>query len=357
MVGPLEGLRVLDLSLQLPGPYASQLLVDLGADVLKVEPPGGDPARVYPALFAAVNRGKRSIVLDLKTLAGRDRILDLVSVADVFLEGFRPGVAARLGVDAPSVRERNPGIVYCSISGYGQTGPLAREPGHDLNYQAYAGLVSSDCPPRPPATTFGDLSAGLYAAFAICAAVRGRERHGRGEYIDVSITDLLVTWTLPRLAPALAGEPDFLTETPHYGVFETADAELVTIGVVHEEHFWSRLCEALALPAELAGATYAQRLEDPAHTRRTLAQAVREHTAEEVIARLRAADVPVAPVLDPVEAVQQEHFGARGTVAREAGTYRFAHPARFLYGTTGPAGPAPELDANAGEGFEDGGLG
>src|SRR6202167_5001149 len=130
-----SGLRVLDLSIWRPGPYATSLLVPLGADVLKVEPPGGDPMRHYAGLFAAVNAGKRSVELDLKDTDQRARALALATQADVLVEGFRPGVLARLGLDEPAVRALNPGIVYCSISGYGQHGPLALVPGHDLNYQ------------------------------------------------------------------------------------------------------------------------------------------------------------------------------------------------------------------------------
>ena len=140
----LSGLRVLDLSIWRPGPYATSLLVPLGADVLKVEPPGGDPMRHYPGLFAAINEGKRSVELDLKDADGRARALELAAQADVLVEGFRPGVLARLGLDEAAVRARNPGIVYCSISGYGQHDPRAALPGHDVNYQAWSGALTPE---------------------------------------------------------------------------------------------------------------------------------------------------------------------------------------------------------------------
>jgi crotonobetainyl-CoA:carnitine CoA-transferase CaiB-like acyl-CoA transferase len=164
--GFLCGLRVLDLSIWRPGPYATSLLVPLGADVLKVEPPGGDPMRSYPGLFAAVNEGKRSLVLDLKDAEGRARALDLAAEADVLVEGFRPGVLGRLGLDEAVVRRLNPGIVYCSISGYGQDDPRATLPGHDVNYQAWSGALTPDggtatrVLPLPTA----DLAAGMRAA-------------------------------------------------------------------------------------------------------------------------------------------------------------------------------------------------
>ena len=150
----LAGLRVLDVSIWRPGPYATSLLVALGADVLKVEPPGGDPMRHYAELFAPINAGKRSIELDLKGAAGRTRALELATEADVLVEGFRPGVMARLGLDDPAVRAANPGIVYCSISGYGQRDPRAALPGHDVNYQAWAGALRPEggSGAMPPAT-------------------------------------------------------------------------------------------------------------------------------------------------------------------------------------------------------------
>ena len=192
----LAGLRVLDLSIWRPGPYATSLLVTLGADVLKVEPPGGDPMRHYAGLFESINAGKRSVVLDLKDDAGRDRALALADQADVLVEGFRPGVMARLGMDEATVRRRNPALVYCSISGYGQEDERAALPGHDVNYQAWAGALTPEggtaALPRLPSA---DLASGLTAAFGICAAVIGRAISGEGTYLDVAMTDVMATWT------------------------------------------------------------------------------------------------------------------------------------------------------------------
>src|SRR5580658_10523489 len=194
----LSGLRVLDLSIWRPGPYATSLLVPLGADVLKVEPPGGDPMRHYTGLFGTVNAGKRSVVLDLKDAVDRDHCLSLAAAADVVVEGFRPGVMSRLGLDYGSVQVRNPGVVYCSISGYGQDDERAALPGHDVNYQAWAGSLSPEGAPAtlPPLPT-ADLASGLAAAFGICAAVIGRDGEGEGTLLDVSMTDVMATWTGP----------------------------------------------------------------------------------------------------------------------------------------------------------------
>src|SRR5262245_3946809 len=162
MSGLLDGMRVLDAGIWRPVPHATQMLADLGADVLKIEPPGGDPMRRFPELFADIASHKRSVILDLKTEDGRERALELAADAHVFTEGWRPGVAKRLGLDYETVRERNSAIIYCSLSGYGQTGPLVDRPGHDLNYQALAGAVA----PRPgtapaiPLVPIADLSGG-----------------------------------------------------------------------------------------------------------------------------------------------------------------------------------------------------
>ena len=192
----LADLRVLDLSIWRPGPYATSLLVALGADVLKVEPPGGDPMRQYPELFESVNAGKRSIVLDLKDGDDRARAMELALEADAVVEGFRPGVMARLGLDEATVRAAKPALVYCSISGYGQEDPRADLPGHDVNYQAWAGALAPEggtaTMPRLPVA---DLAGGMSAAFGICAAVLGRHATGEGAYLDVSMTDVLATWT------------------------------------------------------------------------------------------------------------------------------------------------------------------
>jgi len=172
VAGLLDGVRVLDLGIWRPVPYATQLLAEMGADVLKVEPPGGDPMRVFPQLFAILNANKRSVVVDLKTPAGAARVLALAAGADAVMEGFRPGVADRLGVGYEAVQAVNPSVVYCSISGFGASGPMAQVPGHDINYQALSGVLAPRGQ-RPAAASIpvGDLGAGMTAAMSVVAAV------------------------------------------------------------------------------------------------------------------------------------------------------------------------------------------
>ena len=233
MNGLLSGVRVLDLSIWRPGPYATQLLAEMGAEVIKVEPPGGDPMRVYLELFASLNADKRSIELDLKSEEGRARALELAAEADVVIEGFRPGVAARLGVDDDAVRAVNPSVVYCSLSGMGQDGPLALAPGHDLAYMAWAGVLAPHGgPPVVPAVPMADLAGGMAAAMAICAAVVRQLRTGEGERIDVAMTDVLATWTGAATNRTAHDEEDRAGRrgVPGYGTFETADGRHLVLG-------------------------------------------------------------------------------------------------------------------------------
>jgi crotonobetainyl-CoA:carnitine CoA-transferase CaiB-like acyl-CoA transferase len=336
----LSGLRVLDLSIWRPGPYATSLLVPLGADVLKVEPPGGDPMRLYPGLFAAVNEGKRSVELDLKDTVGRARALELATQADVLVEGFRPGVLARFGLDEAAVRSRSPGIVYCSISGYGQHDPRATLPGHDVNYQAWSGALTPDggtataVPPLPTA----DLAAGLTAAFGICAAVLGRITSGEGTYLDVSMTDVLATWTGPATPEAAGGTQADLPSgpTPGYGLFATADGGQVALGVINEQHFWASLCGELGL-GEVAALGFDERRGRGAELQGAIAEAIAARPRDGLVARLVGAGVPVAPVLDREGMLAANPFP------------RF--PIRLPLSVA--ARPVPTLDQHHGQGFEE----
>lgn len=260
----LDSVSVLDLTRLLPGGYATQLLCDLGADVIKVEQPGrGDYARdMEPkvdgvgVVFAAVNQGKRSLTLDLKDDRGRSIFYELVEEADVVIEGFRPGVVERLGVDHQSLREHNPDIIYCSISGYGQTGPYRDRPGHDLNYIGLAGLLDMtrthpDEPPTIPGFPVADAGGGLFAAFAIQSALLDRELGtGGGEYVDISMTDVVISFGGFLLAGAAVGEDTRSGHTPLtgqfpcYDVYETADGRYITLAAL-EPAFWERFCEGV----------------------------------------------------------------------------------------------------------------
>ena len=249
MTLPLGKLRMLDLSRQLPGPFCSTLLADLGMDVLVITAPGDPFAMGIPFL----GRNKRSMTLNLKAPRGRELLLRLAAEADVLLEGFRPGVTARLGIDDATLREKNPRLVYCSISGYGQDGPYRDRVGHDVNYLGYAGVLNyvgeSGGPPVIPGVQIADIGGGaLMAAVGILAALTARNQTGRGQRVDVSMLDGMVAWNVYHMLLAqLSGqEPrrggEQLTgRYPCYAVYETRDARHVTVGA-YEPHFWANLC-------------------------------------------------------------------------------------------------------------------
>jgi crotonobetainyl-CoA:carnitine CoA-transferase CaiB-like acyl-CoA transferase len=330
--GLLAGVRVLDLSIWRPGPYATQLLVELGADVVKIEPPGGDPMRVFPTLFAVLNAGKRSAAIDLKNRAERDAVLALARDADVVVEGFRPGVVRALGVDDESVRRINPSAVYCSISGYGQGGPLAELPGHDVNYQAWAGTLeprtADDAPvvPRPP---IADLAGGAYAALAVCAALVRRSRTGEGESIDVSMTDVLASWTGAVPPLTLPDGQEVGGQVAGYGTFRTADGGWVALGVISEDHFWTALTGALGLD-DAASLSFAERLALGTALTERIAEAIAQRKRDDLVRELAAAGVPASPVLSQDEMLGAEHFRDRGTVVDGPGGEPFMqHPLRY----------------------------
>lgn len=316
----LDGLRVVSLAQQYPGPYCTLLLADLGADVLLVErPQGGDPARGVGSVegmspfFAALNRNKRSIALDLHQEEGRAILWQLLHDADALVEGFRPGVMERLGFGPDEVRSRLPGLVYVSISGYGQDGPDRLVPGHDLSYAARAGLLANaDDPTRyhlPLA--IADLSSGTFAALAIVAGIAHRARTGNGVYIDLSMTEGLVSWMGTTLEPVLNGREDRRgSREPAYGTFRCADGSYLTLSIAFEDHFWRALCTALDM-AEHADLPSARRRARADELRQLIASRLAARPRDEWITTLQAADVPCGPVASLDEVVDDPQFRAR----------------------------------------------
>jgi crotonobetainyl-CoA:carnitine CoA-transferase CaiB-like acyl-CoA transferase len=350
--GLLQGVRVLDLSIWRPGPYATQLLADLGADVLKLEPPGGDPMRVFPQLFSTLNANKRSIVLDLHDPDQRAHAHELVADADALVEGFRPGVATRLGMGEPEVRAINPSIVYCSVSGYGQDGPLAHTPGHDLNYQAYAGMLTpGGGPPVECTVPVADLSGGVFAAMTTCAALLGRTRTGRGERIDVAMAEILATWTGPFTGTAVAGQDQPMGQLPSYGSFPTADGKWITLGIIDEQHFWGRLCDVLDL-ADVRDLDFLTRVERHDELAARVSAAIAGQARDELVAAL-GDDVPVAPALTRAEMLGHAQHVQRGVVGLTTGdgTPTMGYPVRFTRQPARAAGQPPSLGEHQREGF------
>ncbi len=347
-IGLLNGLHVLDLSLWQPGHTATQLLADLGADVLKIEPPGGDRMRPQVDRFLNFNGRKRSLVLNLKDVEDRHRLLELVAVSEVVVENYRPGVAERLGVGYEALRAVNPAVVFCSISGFGQTGPLASSTGHDPNFQAYAGTftIPDQGEPVRPAVLIGDQGGGLAAAFAIVAAVLCARRTGEGEHIDVSIADLLATWVAPHGPVDERREPEAGSAgaLPAMGTFRTADGGWVVLGVYSEDRLWDVLCQELSLDAYV-GMTMAERATRAEELHAALAQELSLLPRDDAVRRLAARAIPIAPVLSRREMLEHSHFRERGVLTTGPdGLRSVGHPIRYAVHPALPPGRPPDLD-------------
>lgn len=334
-MGPLAGVKVISSAHQLPGPYCTMLLADLGADVIVVEPPGvGDPARLLPGFLHAVNRNKRSIAVNLKEPAGLDVLKTLVEGADIFLEGFRPGVAARLGMGYDALREVNPRIVYCSISGYGQTGPYRDWPAHDGTYQGIAGLLArEDGPPQNSPTAIADLSSAMFAALSTVSALHHQRATGEGQYIDVSMTDGLVSWLSPMLGPVLKGGPQAaasrsLRGEPGMGIFQCGDGKYITLSIAHEDFFWRNLCEVLGM-TEAAGYGRDQRVGNRDALVAQISDGLAKKTQAEWMEILPKHNIPAGPVNTPAEALHDPQIASRGLLTEFEGYRTIAHPVKF----------------------------
>lgn len=363
---PLHGVRVLDFSRMLAGPFCTALLADAGADVIKIESPDGDDARHFAprvggesAYFLLINRGKRSLVLDLKSEAGRRTVHELAKSADIVVENFRPGVAARLGIDYASLSAINPRLVYASISGFGQEGPLAHRPAYDIVAQAMSGIMSVNGPaggaPTRVGESVGDLVAGLQATWGILAALNGRNRDGRGQHLDIAMVDSIFSIMVTALSQYLfTGEVPQRIGNAHpisapLDSFAAADGHLI-IAVANDPLF-ARLARAVGRP-ELADdprfSTDVARKANEAALKAILEGWTRARSVAEAVAALEAAAVPASPILSVDQVVASAHAAARGLVRSvmhpSAGmTPVVPQPVHFLGSGELPVRPAPLL--------------
>ena len=318
---PLQGVRVLDLTRLLPGPMCTLHLADLGADVIKIEDLGaGDYAS--PAVREQVNRNKRGMRIDLKQAEGAELLLKLCESADVLVEGFRPGVMARLGLGYDVVRRRNPRLVYCSISGYGQTGSLSQKAGHDLNYCGYAGVADQIGTPSGELALsnlpLADLLGGaMPAVMGILAALFDAQRSGQGRHVDVAIADGVLAHAVIPMAGVVtrgqapkAGADKLTGALPCYGLYATQDGRYLAVGAF-EHKFWEQFCAILGRE-DLAPHHIPATPQLNAWVRAQVAQAVAARSFEAWQALLADADCCVTPVLHLEEAMQLPHFAERG---------------------------------------------
>lgn len=361
-MGKLSGITVVDLSQFLPGPMLSVMMADQGAEVIKVEPLAGDPARDQAPFeqgqsiwFRNLNRGKKSVTLNLKSDDGRAALWTLIERADVFIEGFRPGVIKRLGFDYETVAARRPSIVYCSISAFGQTGALAHHPAHDMAVQALAGFLSvndgSDGMPVVPGVPAADMAAGLTGLSAVLMALIGRQQTGLGDYIDVAMFDAMLPWCAHIIGDAISGgEPPRSTiqrslgGAAFYNIYETADGRHIVLGG-RELKFVANLLEALGRPdlislgSEAPGEGQAPLISFLRHTFKT-------RTRDDWIAWFADKDVAFSPVLDFREAFAAPYVAERGLLIEVEGAHHIAPPIRFAAEPPWTPASAPELDAD-----------
>jgi alpha-methylacyl-CoA racemase len=354
--GALAGVRVVDLTRYIPGPYATMTLADLGADVVKIEPREGDPIRAFPpavgeesAAHAGLNRGKRSVAVDLRTEEGASVVRKLAGQADVFVEGFRPGVLARRGLGPAQLLEAHPRLVYCSVTGYGQDGPHAARAGHDIGYGALGGFLGAnrDADGRPvvPGTQVIDMTAGFLTVIGILAALQARERSGRGQHVDVSLLRASLALTTVPMTRALAGpEPgDELTGVyPSYTVYRCRDGKWLAVGAL-EPKFWEGLCAALGRP-ELAGRQWEQG-EARVHARAAVAALFASRDRDEWVRVLADHDVCVEPVLgfDEMSAHPAVAASLWDQPVGDARLRTVAPPVKLSSAPSGPPRPAPAL--------------
>ncbi|HET7326825.1 MAG TPA: CaiB/BaiF CoA-transferase family protein [Nocardioidaceae bacterium] len=338
-MGPLAGFRVVELAGIGPAPFAGMLLADLGAEVFRVHRPDSGTAVDMPAgppQVDLLNRGKRSVAADLKRPDDLAAVLDLAEQADAFIEGFRPGVAERLGVGPEVCLQRNPRLVYGRMTGWGQDGPLAQSAGHDINYISVSGVLHpigrAGGPPQVPVNFLGDFGGGaMYLVAGILAALLERTRSGRGQVVDAAIVDgtahlstMLLAMTASGAWTDQRGANLLDTGAPFYDVYETADGRYVSLGAL-EPRFYAAFVDRFGV-ADLPDR------EDPARwpaLRAALADRFAQRTQAEWVAEYAGTDACVAPVLTPAEAAKHPHLAARGSYLEWGGVLQPAPAPRF----------------------------
>lgn len=367
---PLKGLKVIELARILAGPWAGQALADLGAEVIKVEGPKGDDTRAWgppfiqqdddtsAAYYYACNRGKTSVFADFKTDAGKQTVLDLIDSADIVIENFKVGTLAKFGLDYESLSKRNPRLIYCSITGFGQTGPYAQRAGYDFMIQGMSGLMSitgeEGGGPQKTGVAISDLVTGLYSGMGILAAVEQRHRTGRGQHIDMSLFDcsvaLLANQTMNYLASGISpgrlgnAHPNIAP----YQTFQTKDG-YINIAVGNDDQF-ARCCIVLGLqglPDDERFSTNAARVANRTGLIDRMTQATREHSSADLLALLEQTTVPAGPINTVGQALEDQQIADRGLRIAPDGIPGVRGPwifsdARLETNKTAPKRPKPD---------------
>ena len=338
---PLHGVRVLDFTRLLPGAYATLLLADLGADVIKIEDPrGGDGMRDLPTrgrldYFALLNRNKRSVTLDLRSPDAASVLDALLPKSDVAVDSFRPSTARRLGVDGQTLRARHPRLICASMTGFGLNGPYVERAAHDINYQALAGTLT---PPGLPGPLVADIGSAMRTVIGVLAALLQRQQTGEGRVVDVSIHEAALAWTMFPSTADLANAC--------YNLYETSDGQWLALGAL-ESKFWAGFCERIGRP-DLTALQHAQG-DERTRVLSAVRDIIRLRTREEWLARFAGADVCLTPVHSLDEASADPHAQARGIVMRDRGITFITPPQHDVR-------PAPALGADTDAVLEDAGI-
>jgi len=352
MYQPLKGIRILDLSRLVPGPYLTQLLADLGAEVIKVETPiAGDYARIIPPemelgkMFEMINQGKKSVAINYRNPRGREVLQRLTTTADIVLESFRPGTAERLKIDYESLRAFKPDIIYCALSGYGQKGPYRNRAGHDLNYTAISGSLSLNTkegkPPVPYGLTVADLSGAMLAGIAILSALTGRQQSGEGAYLDMALFDGILSWMAPQAGaaffsglPVTGGTLALQGGLACYNVYETADGKYLSLGAL-EPAFWGDFCKITGRN-DLLSRQFDRTIKED------VATIFRQRSLAEWVEAFSTVDGCVEPILSFEEMLSHPQVKARG-FAREENGYPVGLNTPFVFARDTEQRPVPAL--------------
>jgi crotonobetainyl-CoA:carnitine CoA-transferase CaiB-like acyl-CoA transferase len=325
----MSGIRILDLSRLLPGPYLTKLLTDLGAEVIKIETPlAGDYTRLAPpemglgGLYETLNRGKQSLALNYRNPRGHQLFMGLAKTADVILEGFRPGTAERHGIGYEDIKSIKPDIIYCSLSGYGQEGPYRGQAGHDINYEALGGALALNAQPGEKPVPFGlpmaDLSGAMLAGIAILGALFGRERTGQGAYLDMALLDGVLSWMTPLAGAAFfsgfelsAGSHPLLGGLPCFNIYQAADGKYLTLAAL-EPTFWQAFCQVVGRD-DLLPRQFDRTIKEE------IADIFRQKGQQEWLEAFEGTDGCVEAVNSFAEMLAHPQVRARGYVQEEAG--------------------------------------
>ena len=359
-VTALAGLRVVSMAEQYPGPLCTLTLSDLGADVIQVERPGmGDPSRYLKTFYECLNRGKRSIALDVRQTDQRETLLSLLKDADVFLEGFRPGKLAKLGLGYDDVAAINPGIIYVSISGFGQDGPYRNRPAHDLSFIGAAGILAERLDGRVtgdmPSLALADTMAGLYATIGVLTALVGRGKTGRGSYVDIGMLDAVLALQAGFFALDAAEREAKPMADPGYQLYEAADGKWLTTSIANEDPNWDQLCRDVGLP-EFAGLTRSDRIARRAELTGRIAAQIARHPRAHWEEIFEASGQMWGPANREEDLALDPQIAARGMIQQITRADGASHPVmrqpiRFSAWRNAPLTRAPALDEHRGQGF------